>query len=259
MQEANVDEVFVETDVSGETETLPDADYSLGDGTSYLDSLVGEGKKFKTTQDLAKGKLEADRYIHELKAKIDSLTKEVNTRSSLEDFKVALEEMKKPHQGVEYSDEPEPSTQKSETSLTQLESLVESLLSKKEQQSQKERNTNRVLKVLEENFGGKASEVITTKARSLGMSVKDLQDLAQRAPQAFFSLVGATEGQQRPSLKGNVPTSTMISEGLGTGVRSKSYYDKLKVSNPKLYNDPRTTSQMISDMKKLGREAFYNS
>jgi len=43
-----------------------------GDQTSKtsLEELVGEGKKFKTVEDLAKGKLEADSFIAQLEGEL---------------------------------------------------------------------------------------------------------------------------------------------------------------------------------------------
>ena len=40
-----------------------------------LQELVGEGKKFKSIEDLAKSKVEADRFIDKLKSENDALRK----------------------------------------------------------------------------------------------------------------------------------------------------------------------------------------
>ena len=40
---------------------------------SFLDQLVGEGKKFSSVEEMAKGKLESDRYIGELETRLESM------------------------------------------------------------------------------------------------------------------------------------------------------------------------------------------
>src|SRR2546426_10450626 len=64
----------------------------------YLAELVGDGKKFKTSQDLARGKFEADQYIEVLKRRQDEMradylkiSEESKTRATLDDLVKRLE------------------------------------------------------------------------------------------------------------------------------------------------------------------------
>src|SRR5690242_15072647 len=75
-----------------------------------LELLVGEGKKFKTPQDLAKGKMESDKFIVQLQKEQAALREELNKRLSVEEF---VEKMNKapapsastpPNQGTEERD-----------------------------------------------------------------------------------------------------------------------------------------------------------
>src|SRR5882762_1576622 len=45
----------------------------LDSNKAYLEQLVGEGKKFKTAEDLARGKAESDSFIEIMKARMDEL------------------------------------------------------------------------------------------------------------------------------------------------------------------------------------------
>lgn len=54
---------------------------TLDDSVDYVAELVGEGKKFREIKDLAKGKVESDRYIEVLTKKLDDAVKELNTRT----------------------------------------------------------------------------------------------------------------------------------------------------------------------------------
>ena len=231
---------------------------TIDENADYLAELVGEGKKFKTPHDLARGKAEADRYIEVLKAKMADLEKEVNTRKSLEAFKTELEALKNPAP-VETPIVSTPDTPQA-LDESRLESLLEQLLQKKEVQRARETNAQKVSRVLEENFGPKAQAVLNEKARELGMGLSELKGIAQTSPAAFFRLVGAQEGNSRPAPISGIPTGSVnVGAPESITARGKSYYEKLKREQPKLYNDPKVTSQMIQDMAKLGRERFYNS
>lgn len=231
------------------------SDVTIDQNADYLAELVGEGKKFKTPHELAKGKAEADRYIELLKQQNAQLQQEVNTRTSLDSFKTILEGSRQPAEPVN----PAPVTPDDALRLdeTRLEQLVQNLLAKQEAQRAQESNSQKVSRVLEENFGQSAQQVINQKAKDLGMSLEALKSLSTQAPNAFFALVGAQEGNQRPVLGGAVPRSSVsMGDPTAHAARGKSYYDKMKRENPKQYNDQRTTVQMMNDMQQLGRDKF---
>lgn len=247
-----MDELFQEIN---ESETV-----TIDQNADYLAELVGEGKKFKTAHDLARGKAEADRYIELLKKQNEELKKEVNTRTSLDSFKTALEELRKPAE-VESQPLSTPDSQAPKFDESSIEAIVETLLQKKEIQRAQETNAQKVSRVLEENFGSNAQAILNQKAREVGMSLSDLKEISLRSPQAFFRLVGAQEGAQRPERTGAVPSSSvnLDSPSQISPVRGRSYYERMKREQPTLYNDPKTTSAMIQDMARLGRDKFNAS
>jgi len=51
----------------------PDTIDTIDPSKNYLAELVGEGKKFKTQEDLARGKAESDAYIKILEKRSDEL------------------------------------------------------------------------------------------------------------------------------------------------------------------------------------------
>jgi len=93
---------------------------------NYVNQLVGEGKKFKDLEALAKGKLEADRHIGEITKTLDELRAEL----AKQDYaKSLLEQMSKGSETRQ--DEPPPNTSSSSNtenttqSASDIESLVE--------------------------------------------------------------------------------------------------------------------------------------
>lgn len=233
---------------------------TIDETKDYLNELVGEGRKFKSVEDLARGKAESDRYIEQLRARAEELEAELKTRTSLESFKTELEEIRR---NVQPQKEPEIVTPDSTTVLDEarLEELVHSLLQKKEAERSQETNRQKIARVLEENFGGNAKAVLNAKAKELNISLSELESLAIKTPSVFFTVVGAQEGAVRPNKTGQVPSGNFVmnAQGYQEGARGRSYYERLKRENPTLYFDSSTELRMMEDMAKLGRDKFYNS
>lgn len=248
-----MDDLFVE-------QTTPEQ--TIEEGRNYLEELVGEDKKFKSVEDLAKGKAEADAYIQTLVQRLDEQKNQSSTLSSLQEL---LSEIKTKRQEEDTQDEPQSSVTPdagTQVDPNTIKDMVESLLNEREQSRMRETNSQKVHRVLEENFGAQATAVLNQKAKELGMSLAELKDLSLKTPTAFFRLVGAQEGAQKPAVGVPVPQPgirTAHPSTTSSGPRGKSYYDNLKRTNPKLYFDQKTTVQMHKDMQALGISGFNNS
>lgn len=246
-----MDDLFVEQTTTTET---------IDEGRNYLEELVGDDKKFKSVEDLARGKAEADAYIQTLTQRLDEQKNQGATLSSLKEL---LSEIKTKREETP-KEEPQPSVTPdagTQVDPNTLKELLESMLNEREQTRVRETNSQKVQRVLEENFGAQATAVLNQKARELGMSLNELKDLSMKTPTAFFRLVGAQEGAQKPAV--GVPLAqpgirTASPSQTSQGARGKSYYDNLKRTNPKLYFDQKTTVQMHKDMQALGISGFNN-
>lgn len=221
----------------------------------YLQELVGDDKKFKDVKALAKGKAYSDAAIEVLKRKVDELQSELTGKMNLEAF---ITEMKKTRE----IPDPTPPVLTPDTSVQfnaqDLDNKFEEYIQKREARVKAETNLEKVTRVMEQNFGPDAKLVVNKKAKDLGMSLQDLQNLALRSPQAFFSLVGASEQAQRsaPSFpQPGLNTSNQSTQGL----RGKKFYEKMKRDDPKLYNKPETTIQMMKDAAAWGSIEAFNA
>lgn len=215
--------------------------------TSFLEVLVAnKGEKFRDVEELAKSKLEADRYIEELKSKV----------KSQEYVESLVAELKKPQASTAQA-----STQE-ETSNTQtnenttpavgdLESQIASVLAKREQENKAKANLARVEEQLKEAYGDEATSVLNKKAQELGIAKEKLAALAAESPDAFLKLVDAPSftPQNNSVVKPTVNTTNMNSS---TGARNSAYYAKLRKDNPKIINDPTYHKQMLIDRMALG-------
>lgn len=228
---------------------MSDDTVTIDDQKDYVAELVGDGKKFKDVAGLARGKAEADAYIRQLTERLDEARKELGSRTSLDDFLKEMKTLRDPKPNGDHNvvipDSPKIPDDSS------LEEKILSILQSQQEKQIGESNIDRVQRVLADQLGDNAKQVINNKAKELGMSVVELQGLAQKSPSAFFRLVGVSE-EPRLSQTPSLPRSGVNSLAVPStsGVKNKAYFDKLKQSNPKVYWDPKTTAEMIKARKE---------
>lgn len=238
---------------------LNDIEPTLDETKDYLAELVGDNKKFKDYQGLAKGKYLADQTIEILKRQLDEHRNELKTRMSLDQF---MTKMKDSSGRVEDQPVIIPDTQPTNLDAQTLEAKLEELLARREAAKASETNKERVVRVLRDQLGADAPAAVTHKAQQLGMTKQDLHDLSLRSPKAFFEIMGISEEPHQP-INTRVAQSQFNSANqkspAATGAKGQSYYDNLKKSNPTLYWSQDTTIAMMKDAEKLGLEVFKAS
>jgi adenosyl cobinamide kinase/adenosyl cobinamide phosphate guanylyltransferase len=226
-------------------------DQTNDDNVDYLAELVGDGKKFRTVEDLAKGKAESDRYIATLTAQLDEARTEVQKRIALEELKTAILERDNNNNQLT----PGQPEQKPVVDADSIEELVNKKLTEAEATKIRNANEAAVADKLTSVWGENAKVELARAGAAIGMSLKELQDIGQRNPQALFKLIGV--GNQPVANGGAVPRSSERSGNDNlNGESTKAYYDKLKASNPKAYWDKRNQIQMNKDAMRL-KERFY--
>jgi len=232
-------------------------------GQSALNDLVGEGKKFKTPDDLAKAKLESDRFIEKLQNEQRELREELSKRLSAEE---ALKRAREAGSVADPQTPPErtpPPQQRQET--TDIGSEVEKVLRRREQETTLKSNIDSVTSKMKDLYGSvdKAAEVVQSRAQELGMSVSQLQTLASENPKAFFKLVGVEDkpsGAPQTSSWSNTKNTTAMKSAAGsTAVAPGTYkwYSELRKSDPAAFFSPRVQLQMDKDAREKG-EKFYS-
>jgi vacuolar-type H+-ATPase subunit I/STV1 len=232
-------------------------------GQSTLNDLVGEGKKFKTPDDLAKAKLESDRFIEKLQNEQRELREELNKRLTIED---ALRKAQEAGVQVEprQPSEPAPVPQRQNEQLN-ISSEVEKVITKREQESKFRNNLETVFSRMTDLYGNadKAAEVISSRSRELGMSVNALQQMASENPKAFFQLLGVQDkpqGAPQTSSWNNVKNTTAMKNAAGSTTTvpgTYKYYEEIRKSDPAAYFSPRVQLQMDKDAREKG-EKFYS-
>lgn len=239
-------------------------DNSNDTDVNFLDQLVGEGKKFKTVEDLARGKAESDRYVDQLRSELDNQRK-----LNEEKLDQLLESVKNKSTNTANGNTQTPTNQNTSGSPdggntspndagSDIESLVKKALKEQEDLTRKEANVQVVTEKLTELYGEKASNVVKTRANELGMSVKQLEEMASTSPKAFLTLV---TGEKAESNSLNTTQTRVNSQSLsennkpvGTGW---SYYKELKKKNPSEFW--KRHGEIYQKVQEMGHDKFYNS
>lgn len=249
------DDVFSGTDQTQQT-TQIDPDKSL------VEQLVGEGKKFKDLEAMAKGKLEADTYIETIERKADELAKELEKRLTAEEIADQIRSQQQPpvsnlnpNPGEVENSVGNQNETKPNFTTDDIEKLLEKKLEEKSAVSRQQANLAEVNKTLRDKIGATANQVLADKAADLGVTVEYLKEQAAISPKAFYNLIGLSQ-QQTQSTGFNPPSSSVTTIPNGTTERNKAYYDKLYAENPKLRIDQKMTIQEHKDMLRLGSK-FY--
>ena len=141
------------------------------DVDTALDALAHSQAHIKTLEDERRSS----------KEEIEKMREELANRATVEDFvnKISPQE---PNKVVE--------TQDKVVGLDEekVAEIISNTFSKREQEASKVNNLNTVVKVLKESFGDKANTVVSDKAKELGMSVTELQEMASEKPNVVLGL-----------------------------------------------------------------------
>ena len=226
-----------------------------------VDALVGEGKKYKSIEDLAKAKAEADAFIEQIKSEnsnmredLGRLQAEVEKGKSLDE---ALDSIKR-----DLAEGKETTPALDEETLAKI---IDSRLDSRTTEEKMAANKRVVDTALIKRFGeaAKAEAYIASKALELGTTVGELRSMSAKNPEMFFRVTGIETNSQEGN-HGTPAGSQHNSEALEKKMGDKApqhgtweYYQNLRRTNPKAYYDPKIQNEIFAQRKKLGDEAFY--
>lgn len=223
----------------------------------FLPELVGDGKKFKTVEELAKGKYEADLYINdlirqkdELRADYLKLRDDSEARGTLKDMLDKL----RTNEHQRSSEEPKAKeSEKPAIDPSTLEDFFDKKFREREVSRTKEQNTKLVVDALKERFGHSYVEVLNKQTEELGLTKEAVNYLAETTPKALLKTLGLDEAPKTDPFQAP-PRNTSFASPKGQQKRTWSYYMQLKKDNPKVYLDPKTQVQMHKDYQAYGKE-----
>lgn len=229
-----------------------DDQITIDPNKDYLADLVGDGKKFKSPEDLAKGKFYADQTIEVMKRRMDELREEYKKEREQNLTRAQLEEVLKGFQQAPASNALPLVNEDTKPVFdpAQLDSLVANKYQELKEKEKQEANYSVVKAKLTEKYGSNYKDVLSKQMEDLGLSADEVDTMARRNPTVFIKAFGLDQKPSdsyqppvRSSTQGFAPTSGKK--------RTWAWYQELKKNQPKVYHDPKTNQQMMADYAEL--------
>jgi hypothetical protein len=234
----------------------------------YLTELVGPDKKFKTEADLARGKVESDAFITHLTREMKNLREdylklreEGASRARLEEVLDQIKELKsasnnQPDDGIVN----EADIKQSAFDPEQINTLIATKLREAEVKKIRDNNMKIVQDKLRERFGENFGSALREQTRNLGLDEDFVKNLAETSPEALFRTLGLNENKDRNNFQAPPHTQRMSSTSMTSKSNQPTYsfYEEMRLKEPKKYYDQKTQVQMHKDAQRLG-EAFFDT
>lgn len=226
---------------------------------SVLGDLVGEGRKFNDVEALARGKLEADRFIEQMKQENAALKTDLEKQA----YRIGVETQLKETASVSTAELSDPNNlsgtsntagTQSSSSEADIESLVEQTLKKRELEGVAKNNIAVVESELEKAYGTEAAAAVQQKANELGLPMSELQGMAAKSPSAFMQLMGKAAPVSSPLVQGSIRTEGSTMQA--SSEKDFGFYQRLRKENSTLYYKPSTQRAMMADADRMG-DKFY--
>lgn len=227
------------------------------------EALVGEGKKFKTDDDLARGKLHSDLFIE--KQNIE-LAQERARRAQIEAELEALRNRGK--EALEAVDR-NVTNQTSNTNenapkmFTQedLQKIVKETLQSDREVEARRRNVDMVKQELQKTWGVDYTKKLEEAAKEFG-GTEEIGRMAETNPKALLKLVGVKEStpetpQPKPSLFSTPPVSTVRPSLSNTNTeKGASYFAKQRKELGDRYFSGEAFAERLEAITRLGDNYF---
>lgn len=191
--EQNLDQGQVQENNQANTFAVPDS----------LSELVGEGKKYSSVDKALESIAPAQDHIQRLESEMAEMRAKLDAQSSVEETLRKFAEQK----AVDT-----PTSQP--VDLNEVVNQVTQRLDANAQAEQRVANQKSVANKLAEQFGDmqKAKGMFEAKAKELGMSVQDMDNLAATSPQAVFQMFGTgAQSTSQRATQSSVNTEAMQS------------------------------------------------
>ena len=235
-----------------------DTIHTANETTSLLESYVGDGKKYKSPEELAKGYQNADQYINQMQTENEQLRGELDKRLNAEDM---VDRIKREHEELQASMKAQENTtpQLDEKALSDL---ISQTLDQKNTQKVAQDNIQAVDSKMKELFGtDKASEILQTKSKELNLSVEYLAEVAAKSPDGFYSLLGIGRDKTiTPSITASTTNTEAVAKVNSLGsIEADTWnsFESIRRSDPKKYYSPAVQNKLFKARQEKG-QAFYS-
>ncbi len=209
--------------------------------------LVGDGKKYKTVEELARSRLEADKHIAKVELENKEMREKLAGAKSVEDV---LEAVKANTASAKDTPDPKdaPAATGASLSAEQVAKIVAEQVTGLRTKEMRETNRNKANAEMLKLFGEKAQEVYMKEAPTPELQAI-YKELAEVNPDKFIAMFTPKQDNKGQSLDtGGKNTAAMNLTQTGTVQQgTQAFYAKLRKESPKVYYSPAVQLQMHKD------------
>lgn len=227
----------------------------------YRETLVGEGKKFKDDEALARGKWESDNHIARLEAELAEARGEIHKRITIEEalaeIKASAKQAPSSPEAHQPGEQVPPTNANKQLTQEELDAFLEAKLNKRQEQEVAVRNIEQVKRELSRVWGPQARSHLETKLRELEVTQEYADSLAARSPKALLKLLGVEGAPTSAAPSDLAPPRGSISAPTGGTNKTWSFYQKMLRDNPKQYHSKQTQLEIYKQAQAMGAD-FYN-
>lgn len=244
---------------------------TANDVENALEILVGDDKKFKDAEALAKGKLESDRFILQLqkenaaaRERLKELDEQLKERITLEEF---MDEFRNTQNDAANTVTNPQHVSRNDVShqnqQPDINKLIDERLMEQRRRELIQANVATSVQEVAKAWGPSYQSKLEARVHELGLSKEFVESVAQSSPKAFLELIGIGRKQETsrsdPNIdvppRTDVQTRTVDIRNDNT-VRNQVYWNKLRKQDPKAFHSEKMTAQRHRDAQRLG-EAFF--
>ena len=223
-------------------------------GEDSLKLLVGEGKKYATVEDLAKGMVHGQNHITTLEQEATTFKDAQQKQTSIDDILAAIKAGDNNNQQADDNQNLADQQSTDSTQQVDITQQIKDALDSRAVTDQASVNVRTVTDSLSKVLGARANEVYTKVGRELGVN---LDELAKTSPDAVIKLCTG-QGQAAPA-PNNLPASTQINHPSNTNLVNgelnykgiQELYGKGGLSREKKFELEMTQALKLGD-------TFYN-
>ena len=223
--------------------TDPKQEESDSSASAPLNDLIGEGKKFKSVEDLAKAKMESDKHISKLEGENKDMRDEL---SKLATKVENLSSLSQPKQ----TDTESPADTTSPADEGKISELVAKTYHNIREKEARQDNLRQSNDYAVEKFGSvdKAREALKHRAEELNLSVEDLKEIGSKSPNAFKNMFEESSRDSSVNVKSSVNTEAGDYGQAPNSAKhgTKEYYTKLRRENPSQFWSAKVQREIMA-------------
>jgi len=243
-------------DSAGKPAAQPDDPAPVVDDN--LLSLVGDGKQYKTSEDLAYAHRKANEFIKQLEDENRGIRQELEVTNQRAQEQTTMQDLiARMEDATQSSGEADATPLNPDAVLKMVTSHVDHLNEEAHQKANRVASNTLLLQHYNDD-ADKARLHLETKAKDLNISMDTIARLSEQSPTAFAELMGVAK-QERVVQEPTTPANELRPEGTQdntTQRRNKAYYTALRKELGIRYWDTKIQQQLMSDAQAQGPE-FY--